>query len=550
MPEASLQIQQLRQVRQAIESFFYKNKFNLALYKIINSQKTVNFKKKVKEGLYNQVLYFAKVEKVDQIVGVSGLGKAVKILTEKDLLERLEKLWIPLYGFLDEESVHAYMLWAGEKGGQGAMGKLRTSRDFELTNNKLKAELISLTDTLTKQIDGTTKDWLARTIEQGFRDNLSHFEIAKLIRNSASAVALERSEVIAEQEAAIAVGEVEMEVYKRNGIKEFRWETQKDERTCLECLANEEAGIIKVGEVFPSGVVAPPGHVNCILPGQQVWGLGISAKIISDYDGPAVRITTAKGSNCSVTPNHLMLTQRGWIRASEINHRDYLINTHPAIKNMPFANPNIKPIETLIDDIFVSGDVVFSKMPSPAIDFRGDEVFCKNVDIVFSTGKLRPNIFNKFFKFLYNRNFIRTLVKKDFFSCYRKITQSFKTNWFTLDCFMRRLGIFNIFFLRSLGHHDSVGFRVVSDLNFISDKKISNSGSTDTSILGDFVGRNPTFVFLDKVNEINRIKNFHGKVYDLSTGGQWYTVNGIITHNCRCFVMPAAKETQIVWTGN
>jgi len=272
------QIQQLRRIQQAIESFFYKNKFNLALYKIINSRKTVNFKKKVKEALYNQILYFAKVEKVNEIVGASGLGKAVKTLTEKDLLERLETLWVPLYAFLDEEDVREYVLWAGEKGGQGAIGKLRVSRDFELTNKGLISMLGSLANTLTKQVDNTTKDWLARTIEQGFRDNLSHLEIAKLIRNSASSVAFERSEVIAEQEAAIAVGEVEFEVYKRNGVREVRWVTQRAENTCLECLANEEVGIVKVGEAFPDGVVAPPAHPNCacfLMPAvkeaQVVW---------------------------------------------------------------------------------------------------------------------------------------------------------------------------------------------------------------------------------------------------------------------------------------
>jgi len=263
MPINYLQIQQLKQVQQAIEHFFYKNRVNLVLDKVVKNRKTTNFKKKVRESLYNQILYFAKVEKVDQIVGVSGLGKAVKFLTAKDLLERLETLWVPLYSFLDEEVVHDYMIWAGERGGQGAIGKLRVAREFELTNNKLKSQLISLSDRLTDQIDNTTKDWIARTIEEGFRRNLSHFEIAKLIRDAAGNVAYERSEIIAEQEAAIAVGEIELEFYKRNGVKEIRWITSKDERVCMECLANEEAGVIKTGDVFPSGVVAPPSHIGC-----------------------------------------------------------------------------------------------------------------------------------------------------------------------------------------------------------------------------------------------------------------------------------------------
>lgn len=31
---------------------------------------------------------------------------------------------------------------------------------------------------------------------------------------------------------------------------------------------------------------------------------------------------------------------------------------------------------------------------------------------------------------------------------------------------------------------------------------------------------------------------YSGRVYNLQTAGGWYTANGIVTHNCRCYQIP------------
>jgi SPP1 gp7 family putative phage head morphogenesis protein len=100
------------------------------------------------------------------------------------------------------------------------------------------------------------------------------------MRNQADLIADQRAGLITETEAAYAMSLVENETYKRNGIAKHRWITAQDERTCVECMGNEEAGAIKIDENFPSGVMAPPAHVRCrcyhlpVLPTmieQKIW---------------------------------------------------------------------------------------------------------------------------------------------------------------------------------------------------------------------------------------------------------------------------------------
>lgn len=47
----------------------------------------------------------------------------------------------------------------------------------------------------------------------------------------------------------------ELEVFKANGFKKVRWETQKDNRVCAECRARE-------GKIYPIDAI-PDTHPNC-----------------------------------------------------------------------------------------------------------------------------------------------------------------------------------------------------------------------------------------------------------------------------------------------
>jgi SPP1 gp7 family putative phage head morphogenesis protein len=266
-----MNLQELKKIQRALETFFYKIRFNIALYSLAHSANYIIFKTAVRDALKKQILYFAKVEKVLSIIGVekTETEKAVKELSDKDLLKNLMRLWVPLTEFIKESEISAYLFWSANKGGQNGLDKLKIDKTFELINESILKEIDKRKEEMIKLIDGTTQSWIARTIEQGIRDRASTFEIAKLLRDASTTHAEERAELIAEQEASLLFGELELEVYKRNGVQYKKLITSRDEMVCPTCMADEEAGEIPIDEPFPSGNLFPPVHYRCrcfVLP--------------------------------------------------------------------------------------------------------------------------------------------------------------------------------------------------------------------------------------------------------------------------------------------
>lgn len=250
----------LKQIKRSIENFFYSTRFNIGLYKVMTSGVHGSFRQKVQNSLKKQLLYFAKVEKINRMVAMQ---KAVKELTDQDILDSLEKIWLPLSSLLDKKEVASHFIDYADRGGQIALDKIKSDGIFDLTNKKLLNNLDKKVENFFAQVDTTTKDWLSRSIEEGLNSGLSSYELAKKIHKEIPHVAELRSEVIAENEAAVIVGEMEVEVYKRNNIQFHKWVTSRDESVCLKCEANEREGLIPVGDTFPTGVSAPPDHVRC-----------------------------------------------------------------------------------------------------------------------------------------------------------------------------------------------------------------------------------------------------------------------------------------------
>ncbi len=72
-----------------------------------------------------------------------------------------------------------------------------------------------------------------------------------------------RADLVARTETATALGEGAKGAALAQGRNQKRWVTQGDEGVDEDCLANEAAGWIKVGDPFPSGHDVVPAHPDC-----------------------------------------------------------------------------------------------------------------------------------------------------------------------------------------------------------------------------------------------------------------------------------------------
>lgn len=146
-----------------------------------------------------------------------------------------------------------------------------------------------------------------------------------------------------------------MESYKEHGVDEIQFVATLDAHTCSECGYWDGKHYSKKEAVI--GVNYPPVHPNCVLPDNIVFSPDAEKMTRSYYSGDVIKVRTSKGGWFSVTPNHIMLTSRGWVRAKNLVKSDKVIryvNWDKFVKNP--TNDNSIPT---IENLFTS----FSKLP-------------------------------------------------------------------------------------------------------------------------------------------------------------------------------------------
>jgi hypothetical protein len=115
-------------------------------------------------------------------------------------------------------------------------------------------------------------------------------------------------------------------------------------------------------------------RTECLLPETLVDGAVVRAAFRRWYDGPVVTLGTQGGRQFAATPNHPMLTQRGWMGAGEVTERDYLICN--AFKEDVGSSRNVNqkappaPIGKIFDALQRSGRV--ERASATTLDFHGD----------------------------------------------------------------------------------------------------------------------------------------------------------------------------------
>jgi SPP1 gp7 family putative phage head morphogenesis protein len=125
--------------------------------------------------------------------------------------------------------------------------------DGELVDNPDASWVI--TDSTREMIQSLTAD----AIDQGYTTD----ELAAQMEEN-FAFSPERAEMIARTETAQADSQGQMQGYEESGVVEgTEWTTAEDDEVDSDCVLNGEAGIVPLGEEYPSGDTAPPAHPNC-----------------------------------------------------------------------------------------------------------------------------------------------------------------------------------------------------------------------------------------------------------------------------------------------
>ncbi len=331
--------------------------------------------------------------------------------------------------------------------------------------------------------------------------------------------------------------------------------------------------------------------VNCVVGDTRVSGPSIRAGYRRKYTGEIITISTAGGHELTVTPNHPILTKNGWVAAGALTEGDYVFSRSD-LNRKGGISPNVNECQPLIQEVFSALDVggIIRNLPASAGNFHGD-ISDHEIDVVYPDCLLWDGIQTKVNKIPVKSFFSLPVQLPTFLlsnGAFSEVgigslhTSNGLVGWLSKACdFIIGHSINSVFhgirsvisnwytkFFKIYPHRSFRYAGGFSDLIFphtgvIHPQKVGRldpvispdirnpviTTAVDTTPLQTiyngldgasvFIGNrrsgNAIVVHLDNIVNIER-KSPKGSfihVYNLSTEGEWYFANNIITHNCR-----------------
>lgn len=351
----------------------------------------------------------------------------------------------------------------------------------------------------------------------------------------------DRAKNIAITETTIANTAGEMIAWKAlkksgNDLEGY-WVTEQN--PCAFCaeMKGQPAAVWK--RTYPAGPPSP--HPGCVLGITPVLVPNGITAVLAQYEGPIVRIETASGSDFTVTPNHMLLCDCGFVRATDFVDGVNILRSSAGQRKVA-SNPDNYWQPPTAKEVFcaslVAGGMVSTGVPVSSEHLHGDGAFAEgNIDIVNMECFLRDETKTKLAKVLAKLGFVLGLLGKSL------------NGLCTCDLRRRRYsgtdqGLISTpresFALVAGQAIHSNGARLTSIANLEpKELEIANYAATRHSqIISHFLNAMPEVISCDKVIRVERDRS-HGKipVYDFETESSLYVIgNGLISSNCRCSI--------------
>lgn len=164
------------------------------------------------------------------------------------------------------------------------------------------------------------------------------------------------------------------------------WFARLDNRVCMSCVSLHGT-VHTLDEILND-------HWNgrCLVPGTMVSSPSITAFVSRRYDGEVISIRTESGKFLTVTPNHPVLTEFGWMPA-RLLQKGYKIVSDGGGDGATFGvNPNENHMPTVIEDIPAAlGMERFAFVPSSTKNFHGDGMDA-DIHVIWTNGLLGNEI--------------------------------------------------------------------------------------------------------------------------------------------------------------
>nr|DAE44114.1 MAG TPA: minor capsid protein [Caudoviricetes sp.] len=337
----------------------------------------------------------------------------------------------------------------------------------------------------------------------------------------------------------------------------LRWIATKDGRT-RHSHRRLDGEMVEPGEKFSNGCRypgdprgKPEETYNCFVGETQIASDGeVVRSYKHKYDGELFEVETASGVNFTCTPNHPVLTSRGWIAAALLNEGDNLLVANIGDSMLPGGDPDINHVFPRMDAFHEFFDEALGQRISTlSVNFHGD-IPASDVEVV-THKRLLGNYRNTGGRKCIYKILLK-IANKSFMSKSAAVKHFWGVCKSTLSFIRSRRKAFSLTF-RGLGHPGIHGFGAVSDVDTSVIKPTINDLTANPILFREFLDGLPCEVFPDNIIRVNRIvAKCH--VYNLQTTTGHYFVNTnipqnsgkcngnfAIVHNCRCTMRTVVK---------
>lgn len=325
-------------------------------------------------------------------------------------------------------------------------------------------------------------------------------------------------------------------------------------------------------------------HPGCLTGDAVVFAPNQRASFARWFDGEVIIIRTAANDLLTCTPNHPVLTPRGWVAASELQHGDHIVRSSNSQRICRLLDPNDDHMPATIEEVahapLVTGGVTARVMPASPEDFHGDGIG-SDVYIERANRALTDSSDGARFQHRAQLDLERAIVDAAQLASARRLASLFQGGDASAGSGVgggsdglafalggaavekpQRFGLGSAQAERAqpaahpsfrnpeLSGDSGARLQVVavqpsqyvdpgvfhrtpatSECVSPATKPIVEGGFGNTDSSGDLTNRLASLIALVEIIKIER-RSFAGHVYNLETTQGWYIANNIITHNC------------------
>lgn len=343
-----------------------------------------------------------------------------------------------------------------------------------------------------------------------------------------------RAKLIAVSELTIAQTEGEIAAANRLDLT-ATWKTER--KPCKKCAAMSGKPSKYWKLFYPKGPPSP--HIGCVLGKTPVVIPDAISVVVADYDGPIVRINCSGSEPFEVTPNHMLLTDLGWMQASElVNGMNVVraVNRQWEVSSVP--DNDWKPVlaQQVFDSLTIPCSMDARFVPAAAEHLHGDAAFAKgNINVVDVSSLLRTGSNSQAIE-PSNHLSLGLIELADFLdsdcSAFSLNSRSDSAAHGGIRSARESLAILN----REVLHADSSGLGATAFIEAKFGKHACDHWSRHREIASHLQNTLSGKVSLAEVIKVDVLTGDGSvPIYDFETLSSLYIINnGIVSSNCRC----------------